>query len=141
MLTSLLKTIVSGAINTMYGTAIQVRDALSYGTLETTDLLKTSDIKEKIKITNMIIYDIRENGKCIIPGVTAKYIIEKIENIISCIENELDKLNYRLEYNKNISVLSYPVAYRFHNQIRRLNMLIAVLDQRVETLHMILKLT
>ena len=141
MLTSLLKTIVSGAINTMYGTAIQVRDALSYGTLETTDLLKTSDIKEKIKITNMIIYDIRENGKCIIPGVTAKYIIEKIENIISCIENELDKINYRLEYNKNISLLSYPIAYRFHNQIRRLNMLIAVLDQRVETLHMILKLT
>jgi len=67
-------------------------------------------------------------------NVLQKYKCNYFNDTIKEINNELKEINKRIEYNKSLYIRCYPFIYRFHNNKKRLDMLMKKLKNEIEIL-------
>lgn len=100
--------------------------------------LENTDIEARINVINLFITEldnINENTPS-----SLMQCIKNIHHTINDIENELNKIKTRLEYNKSVKFFSYFRTYGFQNSMKRIQKHKVVLEERWNLLRQTLEL-
>lgn len=125
------------ATNTLYTLCNNISTTTDTSENEIKQIIKQRDLDVRIKMMQFLLCEININKE--IP-YTLSYCINSIKSSIKDITNELEKINYRIQYNKNLWVGSSVRAYGFKNCKLRLKAYIDILETRYKMLISILSI-
>jgi hypothetical protein len=100
--------------------------------------LENTDIEATINVINLFITELDD-----INETTPSSLMQCIKNIyqtVNDVENELNKINERLEYNKTVKYFSYVRTFGFKNSMKRIQKFKTVLEERWNLLRQTLEL-
>lgn len=120
--------------STIYSLAGTVRDSTDSGLDKIKTLIEETDIENDIKIISEIISEIDEERS----SDAVKLCIKSINESLNDIKEELDKIQYRVNYNNNMTFSAFGTrSYGFANCHKRLKKNINVLNKRFARLRSI----
>jgi hypothetical protein len=102
-------------------------------TAELQRLLEKSDIVCTIELVQKVITDLRKPE-----DTSVAFILEKIREIISQIEKELQDVREKVNYNSSLYLLQNIRSYDCGQSLTKMEIYIAVLEKRVENLFRII---
>lgn len=122
---------ISSAANGVYDLASKVVNSASTGSAEVKIIIKETDLEVKIKTIQLMMCELKITKDT---PYTVLYVIESIRDAIKDIEDELDLIYYRMQYNDNLWIGSTVRAYKFHKCGERLHAKLKNLESRRSTL-------
>jgi len=122
---------VSTAANGVYDLTAKLLNSTSNGAADVKNMIKETDLEVKIKTTQLLLCELKITKES---PYTLLYVVESIRDAIKDIEDELDKIYYRMQYNDNLWFGSVIRAYKFHNCGERLHAKLKNLESRRKTL-------
>lgn len=124
------------ALNSAYSLTTVIATRTSNGADDIKNTIKDSDIENKLKIIQHLLQEIKINQKT--PNTMIE-CINSINDVIKELTDELQKINYRMNYNDRVWLPSVR-AYSFKNSNMRLLQHIKKLDSRYLMLLEILRI-
>jgi len=127
----------TNATNNLYTLCNNISESSSNNSNDIKQIIKDNDLEVKIKIIQFILCEINinENSSC-----TLNYCINSVNIAIKYILDELEKINYRIQYNNNLWFGSSVRSYGFKNSKLRLKTYIDTLELRYNMLINILSI-
>jgi hypothetical protein len=126
---------ITATTNSVYTLSTNISKSTSTGSEEIKQIIKETDLETKIKVIQYLLCEINIDEHS--PN-TIHYCIKSINDAINDILDELEKINYRMQYNNNIWVGASIRSYGFKNCRRRLIAYVKTLENRYTTLMSIL---
>jgi len=128
---------LSSLANNVYSLSSTISQNISNGEEEIKKLIRETDLDIKIKTILCILSEIKIDTNS---PYTLHFVIQEIKNAIKDIEQELEQIQYRINYNNSLFIGSAFRKYKFYNNYDRLESLIKTLDTRYKMLFEILKI-
>lgn len=98
-------------------------------------IIQETDLEMTIRVLECLVSEIKLDEKS---PVTINICLKGIHSAVKDIEGELEKIKYRLEYNKNIWVLSSFRSFKFQNCSSRLKNYLNIIENRKKLLFEVL---
>ena len=126
---------IAGTTNGVYTMISNIAKSTATGANDIKQIIKETDLEVKVKTVQLLLSEIEVN-----PGSshTLQYCVKSIKDAIKDINDELEKIYYRMQYNDNLWVGSRVRSYKFHNCKARLYAKLKNLESRVISLIQIL---
>lgn len=99
-------------------------------------ILTKTDVVATIKLLQAVMTEIPENH---INSLSVVISLKNVHDIIEQIENELKDLHNKMEYNRNLYIMSNWRSYDFKDNLETIEQLISVLDRRKDNLFKVLE--
>lgn len=127
----------TSATNNLYTLCSNISETTSTKANDIKQIIKEHDLEVRIKMIQFLLYEINvnENSPC-----TLNYCINSIRCAIKDISTELEKIQFRMQYNNNLWFGSSIRAYGFKNCKLRLKAYIDTLESRYKMLISILSI-
>jgi len=99
-------------------------------------ILAKTDVVATIKLLQAVMMEIPENN---INKLSVVLSLKNVHDVIEQIENELKNLHNKIEYNRNLYIMSNWRSYDFKDNLETIEQLISVLDRRKDNLFKVLE--
>jgi hypothetical protein len=99
-------------------------------------MLNKTDVVATIKLLQAVMSEIPENH---INSLSVVISLKNVHDVIEDIENELRDLHTKIEYNRNLYLMSNWRSYDFKDNLEKIEQLISILDRRKDNLFKILQ--
>jgi hypothetical protein len=99
-------------------------------------ILTKTDVVATIKLLQAVMMEIPENYINCLSVITS---LKNVYDIIEQIENELKDLNNKVDYNRNLYIMSNWRSYDFKDNLEKIEQLICILDRRKDNLFKVLE--
>ena len=96
-----------------------------------TQFLRKTDIEVTIKILECIVSELRVNNETPVSVINS---LKSLHESLVCIENELQDIKRRLQYNKSLYVFKSLRSYGFKSKMKILNDNLEILNNRKKLL-------
>ncbi len=126
---------IAGTTNGVYTMISNIAKSTANGANEIKQIIKETDLEVKVKTVQFLLCEIEVNNGS---SHTLQYCVKSIKDAIKDINDELEKIYYRMQYNDNLWVGSRVRSYKFHNCKARLQAKLCNLESRVNSLIQIL---
>lgn len=121
-------------INSVYALTKNLSNSTSTHADEVKKILKETDLEVRVKTIQLLIDELSKDIRLSEQTESVKYCMEKINEATKDIYEELEKINFRLQYNDALMYGSFYRAYKFDNCKYRLLEKIKILESRYESL-------
>lgn len=103
---------------------------------EIVKILTKTDVVTTIKLLQAVMSEIPESH---INSISVVISLKNVHDIIEEIENELKDLHTKIEYNRNLYLMSNWRSYDFKDNLDKIEQLILILDRRKDNLFKVLE--
>lgn len=124
----------TSVINNVYSITKTLSNSTSTHADEVKQILKETDLEVRVKTIQLLIDELVNDIKLNEQNESVRFCIIKINEATKDIYDELEKINFRLQYNDSLRYGSFYRAYKFDNCKQRLFEKIKILESRYESL-------
>ena len=122
---------LASTTNGIYTMLANIVKSTADGADDVRQVVTDMDLEVKIKTVELLLGEIQITDNS--PNAI-KYCVKAIKDAINDISNELNTINYRMQYNNRIWIGTTIRCYKFHNCHARLRAKLKIMESRYHTL-------